>query len=77
LFCICTSHFKLWLVRSIVNINFNVSPHNFNSQNTNTRNKVLIAKKQKKAVPGKKGKRLGGNVKKAMKAEKAAKKIKK
>jgi hypothetical protein len=37
-------------------------------QATNTRNKVLKARKQKKAVPGKKGKRLGGVVKRAMKA---------
>jgi RNA recognition motif-containing protein len=35
-----------------------------------TRNKALIEKGQKKSVPGKKGKRLGGNVKKAMKAAK-------
>jgi len=35
---------------------------------------ALVAKKQKKAAPGKKGKRLGGVVKRAMKAEKSKKK---
>ena len=37
-------------------------------QAANTRNKTLVANGQKKAVPGKKGKRLGGVVKRAMKA---------
>jgi hypothetical protein len=41
-----------------------------------TRNKVLVSKKQKKSVPGKKGKRLGGVVKRAMKAEVAGRKMK-
>ena len=35
-----------------------------------TRNKALVDKSQKKAVKGRYGKRLGGNVKKAMKADK-------
>jgi RNA recognition motif-containing protein len=39
-----------------------------------TRNKALVAKKQKKATPGKKGKRLGGVVKRAMKAANTKKK---
>jgi hypothetical protein len=38
------------------------------AQATNTRNKTLVANGQKKATPGKKGKRLGGVVKRAMKA---------
>lgn len=45
-----------------------------NLKSANTRNKALVAKKQKKATPGKKGKRLGGVVKRAMKAANAKKK---
>ena len=39
-----------------------------------TRNQYLKETKQKKSVPGRKGKRLGGVVKRAMKAEKIGKK---
>ena len=38
------------------------------SQSTVTRNKNLVAHGQKKAIAGRKGKRLGGVVKRAMKA---------
>jgi hypothetical protein len=37
-------------------------------QAVETRKKFLVANKQKKAQPGRKGKRLGGVVKRAMKA---------
>jgi hypothetical protein len=40
------------------------------NQSVETRKKFLIANKQKKAQPGRKGKRLGGVVKRAMKAAK-------
>jgi hypothetical protein len=40
-------------------------------QTTMTRNKYLKERHQKKQVPGKKGKRLGGVVKRAMKAANA------
>jgi nucleolar protein 12 len=43
-------------------------------KNVATRNKVMKEKGQKKSQPGRKGKRLGGVVKRAMKAEKSSKK---
>lgn len=43
-------------------------------KNVATRNKIMKEKGQKKSQPGRKGKRLGGVVKRAMKAEKVSKK---
>jgi hypothetical protein len=42
-------------------------------QTVMTRNKLLVERKQKKAVKGRHGKRLGGVVKRAMKASKMQK----
>jgi hypothetical protein len=42
-------------------------------QSVMTRNKLLIERKQKKAQKGRHGKRLGGVIKRAMKAQKMQK----
>jgi hypothetical protein len=45
---------------SDIEVNATNANKRINLKSTNTRNKTLVANKQKKATPGKKGKRLGG-----------------
>lgn len=59
---------------SETDINAKNANKRINLKSINTRNKTLVANKQKKSVPGKKGKRLGGVIKRAMKAQVGAKK---
>ena len=62
----------MWLIFKICIVNLDLKLSFFFSiaQNVMTRKKALVSNNQKKAVPGKKGKRLGGVVKRAMKAAK-------